>query len=124
MVSIKYFLEVGELRRTKSMPLGMRTSKRGAAPGDGVCASRPISQSSTSRPALVNRAGGNSNLFLKFTESDCVKPVPCASDSAATPPSVDPENFEVAALWIVVQLQYEHVLGRIDRISQRPRLLL
>src|SRR5260221_10929750 len=39
-VSIRYFLEVGELRRTKSTPLGERTSKRGPGPGAGVWASK------------------------------------------------------------------------------------
>src|ERR1700758_5491833 len=116
MVSIRYFLEVGELRRTKSMPLGTRTSKRGAGPGAWVCASRLTVHSRTSAPALVNRAEGNSNLFLKFTESDCAKSVACASDPAAAPGSVDAENFQIAALRIVVQLQCEQVPGRIDGI--------
>src|SRR5258708_24050511 len=62
MVSIRYFLEVGELRRTKSTPLGERTSKRGPGPGAGVWASKLNAQNSASVPALVNRAADNSNL--------------------------------------------------------------
>src|SRR5260221_3306518 len=124
MVSIKYFLDVGELRRTKSIPFGTRTSKRSAAPGGGACPSRLSVHSNASTLALGSRPKGNSNLSLKFTESDCVKSVPCASHPAAEPPSVDAEHFEVAASRIVVQLQCQHVPGRIDRIIQGPRLLL
>src|SRR5467141_2228564 len=73
MVSIRYFLEVGELRRTKSIPLGDRRSKRG--PGAGVWASKLNAQNSASVPALVNRAADNSNLSLKFSGLDCAKSV-------------------------------------------------
>src|SRR6266478_2287190 len=75
MVSIRYFLEVGELRRTKSIPLGDRTSKRGPGPGAGAWASKLNAQSSASVPALVNRAADNSNLSLNFSGLDCVKSV-------------------------------------------------
>src|SRR5258708_14922436 len=124
MVSMKYFLDVGELRRTKSIPFGTGTSKRSAASGGGACPSRLNVQSNASTLALGSRAKGNSNLSLKFTESDCVKSVPCASHPAAEPPSVDAENFEVATSRIVVQLQCQHVPGRINRIIQVPPLLL
>src|SRR5258708_34463202 len=75
MVSIRYFLEVGELRRTKSTPLGERTSKRGPGPGAGVWASKLNAQNSASVPALVNRAADNSNLSLNFSGLDCANSV-------------------------------------------------
>jgi hypothetical protein len=105
------------------MPLGIRTSNRGVGLGDGVCPSRQSVHSNARTLAFVSRAKGNSNLFLKFTEPDCAKSVPCASDPTAASPSVDPENFEVAALRIVVQLQCKHVPDWIDGIRQIAWLL-
>src|SRR5580658_11007829 len=114
MVSIRYFLEVGELRRTKSMPLGARTSKRG--PGGGVWASRLNAQRSRSAPAFLNRAADNSNLTLKFSGPDRAKPVSSPSARVAGQTSVRAKNLQITASRIVAEIEREHVPGRIDGI--------
>src|ERR1700675_1227230 len=109
MVSIRYFLLVGELWRTKSIPLGRRTSNSG--PESGACASKQAAQRDATTPALVNRAADNSNPSVKFSGLNFAKSVSRITYVLERLTSVRVKEFQIAASRIITQLKREHVPG-------------
>jgi len=124
MVSIRYFLEVGELRRTKINTLGRSKVEAWTGAGSRGLGSKLNAQNSASVPALVNRAADNSNLSLNFSGLDCAKSV-----SRTSQPS---RGFRLQFARrisrslpsrIVVQLKRKHMPGWIHGIRQLIRFV-
>src|SRR5580700_7297208 len=61
MVSIRYFSDVGELRRTKSTPFKELTRNTGSDRGFASCANELSAKRSTSKHALALRTSDNPN---------------------------------------------------------------